>query len=144
MLLRTVPFRTFDAFDQFFGQATGTTGSRGSAAPLDAYRDGDTFFVEIDLPGVDPASIDATVDRNVLTVSAERTRVEREGVRRVISERPSGTVTRRLVLGDSLDTERLEASYDAGVLTLRIPVAEKAQPRKIEIGTAQRELSTAQ
>jgi HSP20 family protein len=140
MLLRTAPFRTFDGFDQFFGSAA----VRGAAAPLDAYRDGDTFFVEIDLPGVDPATIDATVDRNVLTVRAERTRTEREGVRRVISERPTGTVTRRLVLGDSLDTDRLEASYDAGVLTLSIPVAEKAKPRKIEIGVAQRELAAAQ
>lgn len=141
MLLRTAPFRDFDAFtSQFFDN---TAVRRGAGAPLDAYRDGDTFFVEIDLPGVDPASIDATVDRNVLTVRAERTRVEREGVRRVITERVTGTVTRRLVLGDSLDTDRLEASYDAGVLTLSIPVAEKARPRKIEISTAQRELASA-
>ena len=138
MLLRTTPLRTFDALDQFFGTAV-----RAAAAPLDAYRAGDTFYVEIDLPGVDPATIDATVDRNVLTVRAERTRTEREGVRRVITERATGAVTRRLVLGDSLDTDRLEASYDAGVLTLSIPVAEKARPRKIEIGTAQRELATA-
>ncbi|GAA4251376.1 Hsp20/alpha crystallin family protein [Dactylosporangium darangshiense] len=139
MLLRTAPFRGFDAFDQFFAGA----GVRAAGAPLDAYRDGDAFFVEIDLPGVDPASIDATVDGNVLTVRAERTRTQREGVRRVITERPTGTVTRRLVLGDALDTDRLEATYDAGVLTLRIPVAEKARPRKIEIGTTQRELATA-
>ncbi|MEU7868680.1 Hsp20/alpha crystallin family protein [Dactylosporangium sp. NPDC049140] len=140
MLLRTAPFRSFDSFDQFFGSPV----RGGVAAPLDAYRDGDTFFVEIDLPGVDPATIDATVDRNVLTVRAERTRTEREGVRRVIAERPTGTVTRRLVLGDSLDTERLEAAYDAGVLTLSIPVAEQAKPRKIEISTTQRELAAAQ
>jgi len=139
MLLRTAPFRSFDAFDQFFGSSA----VRTAAAPLDAYRDGDTFFVEIDLPGVDPASIDATVDRNVLTVRAERTRARREGVRPVISERATGTVTRRLVLGDTLDTDRLEASYDAGVLTLSIPVIEKARPRKIEISTGQRELVEA-
>ena len=138
MLPRTAQFRTFDALDQFFGSA-----ARTAAAPLDAYRDGDTFYVEIDLPGVDPATIDATVDRNVLTVRAQRTRVEREGVRRVITERATGTVARRLVLGDSLDTDRLEASYDAGVLTLSIPVAEKARPRKIEISTAHRELASA-
>jgi HSP20 family protein len=141
MLLRTAPFRSFEAFDQFFGSPA-VRG--GVGAPLDAYRDGDTFFVQIDLPGVDPATIDATVDRNVLTVTAERTRAEREGVRRIITERPTGTVTRRLVLGDSLDTDRLEASYDAGVLTLSIPVTEKAKPRKIEIATAQHELATAQ
>jgi HSP20 family protein len=139
MLLRTAPFRGFDAFDQLFNNAGGRVGG----APLDAYRHGDTFFVEIDLPGVDPASIDATVDGNVLTVRAERTRTQPEGVRRIISERPTGTVTRRLVLGDALDTDRLEASYDAGVLTLSVPVAEKARPRKIEIGGAQRELADA-
>ena len=138
MLLRTAPFRDFDAFaGQFFDAR------RTATAPLDAYRDGDTFYVEIDLPGVDPASIDATVDRNVLTVRAERTRAEREGLRRVITERATGTVTRRLVLGDSLDTDRLEAAYDAGVLTLSIPVTEKARPRKIEISTANRELASA-
>ena len=92
MLLRTAPLRGFDAFDQFFS-ATGTR--PGVAAPLDAYRHGDTFFVEIDLPGVDPASIDATVDGNVLTVRAERTRTQREGVHRFITERVTGTVTRR-------------------------------------------------
>ncbi|MGI5237386.1 Hsp20/alpha crystallin family protein [Dactylosporangium sp. CA-139066] len=140
MLLRTAPFRGFDAFDQFFN----TAGVRaGGTAPLDAYRDGDTFFVEIDLPGVDPASIDATVDGNVLTVKAERKRAEREGVRRIVTERATGAVTRRLILGDALDTDRLAASYDAGVLTLSIPVAEKARPRKIEIGTTQRELANA-
>ncbi|GAA2618352.1 Hsp20/alpha crystallin family protein [Dactylosporangium fulvum] len=139
MLLRTAPFRDFDTFaGQFFDSTR-----RGASAPLDAYRDGDTFYVEIDLPGVDPASIDATVDRNVLTVRAERTRAQREGLRRVITERATGTVTRRLVLGDSLDTDRLEANYDNGVLTLSIPVAEKARPRKIEIGTANRELASA-
>ncbi|GIJ44218.1 hypothetical protein Val02_11040 [Virgisporangium aliadipatigenens] len=112
-----------------------------SAAPLDAYRAGDVFFVHIDLPGVDPATIDATVDRKVLTVRAERTRTLPEGAERFLTERPSGTVTRRLLLGDSLDTERLDAEYDAGVLTLRIPVAERAKPRKIEIG--RRELANA-
>jgi HSP20 family protein len=141
MLLRTAPFRGFDAFDQFFGGAGGRAGV--AAAPLDAYRDGDTYFVEIDLPGVDPASIDATVDGNVLTVQAKRTRTEREGLRRIVTERASGTVARRLYLGEGLDTERLEASYDAGVLTLSVPVAEKARPRKIEIGTSQRELANA-
>jgi HSP20 family protein len=118
MLLRTASF-----FD---------TNAR-PAAPLDAYRAGDVFFVHIDLPGVDPATIDATVDHRVLTVRAERTRPQPEGVERYVSERPTGTVTRRLLLGDSLDPERLDAQYDAGVLTLRIPVAERAKPRKIEI-----------
>ncbi|MET7397082.1 Hsp20/alpha crystallin family protein [Dactylosporangium sp. NPDC005572] len=131
MLLRTVPFDTAAVF------------AANHRAPLDAYRDGDTFYVEIDLPGVDPATIDATVDRNVLTVRAERTRAQRDGLRRVITERPTGTVTRRLVLGESLDTEHLAANYDNGVLTLSIPVAEKSRPRKIEIGTPNRELASA-
>lgn len=112
------------------------------AAPLDAYRAGDVFFVHIDLPGVDPSTIDATVDRNVLTVRAERATTRPEGAQRVVSERPTGTVTRRLLLGDTLDTERLDAEYDAGVLTLRIPVAERAKPRKIEI-VSRRELANA-
>jgi HSP20 family protein len=112
------------------------------AAPLDAYRAGDLFFVHIDLPGVDPSTIDATVDRNVLTVRAERATTRPEDAQRFVSERPTGTVTRRLLLGDSLDTERLDAEYDAGVLTLRIPVAERAKPRKIEI-VDRRELAHA-
>jgi HSP20 family protein len=139
MLLRNDPFREFDRLTtRVFDTAT-----RSSGARLDAYRDGDTFYIDIDLPGVDPASIDVTVDRNVLTVRAERRRVQREGVERLISERPMGTVVRRLVLSDILDTDRLEARYDAGVLTLTIPVIEQAKPRRIEISTGDRELAAA-
>ncbi len=125
MVLRTDPFRDLA---RVFDQAP-----RAAVAPLDAYRDGDLITVEIDLPGVDPAGIDVTVDRNVLTVRAERVRPAREGVRRLVAERATGTVTRRLVLADTLDTDRLTAGYDNGVLTLTVPVAEKAKPRKIEI-----------
>jgi HSP20 family protein len=129
MLLRSDPFRDVDRLTaRVFDTTARTTGAR-----LDAYRDGDTFYIDIDLPGVDPASIDVTVDRNVLTVRAERRRTERDGIERLVSERPMGTVTRRLVLADSLDTDRLEASYDNGVLTLRIPVTERAKPRKVEV-----------
>jgi HSP20 family protein len=129
MLLRSDPFRDVDRLTaRVFDTTARTTGAR-----LDAYRDGDTFYIDIDLPGVDPASIDVTVDRNVLTVRAERRRTERDGIERLVSERPMGTVTRRLVLADTLDTDRLEASYDNGVLTLRIPVAERAKPRKVEV-----------
>ena len=139
MLLRNDPFREFDRLTtRVFDTAT-----RSSGARLDAYRDGDTFYIDIDLPGVDPASIDVTVDRNVLTVRAERRRVQREGVERLVSERPMGTVVRRLVLSDILDTDRLEARYDAGVLTLTIPVIEQAKPRRIEISTGDRELAAA-
>jgi HSP20 family protein len=119
------------------------TATRTAGARLDAYRDGDAFFIDIDLPGVDPASIDVTVDRNVLSVRAERVRGDREGVQRLVSERPMGTFTRQLVLGDTLDTDQLEADYDAGVLTLSIPVTEKAKPRKIEVGAGSRELANA-
>lgn len=138
MLLRNDPFRDFDRLT-----ARVFDTSRSSGARLDAYRDGDVFVIDIDLPGVEPADIDVTIDRNVLTVRAQRRRVEREGVQRLVTERSMGTVTRRLVLSDTLDTDRLEASYDAGVLTLRIPVLERANARKIEVATANRELANA-
>lgn len=139
MLLRNDPFREFDRLTtRVFDTAT-----RSSGARLDAYRDGDTFYIDIDLPGVEPASIDVTVDRRVLTVRAERRPAQRDGVERLISERPMGTVTRRLVLADSLDTDHLEARYEAGVLTLSIPVIEKSQPRRVEITTGDRELAAA-
>jgi HSP20 family protein len=100
---------------------------------LDAYRDGDHFYAAFDLPGVDPDTIDCTVERNVLTVRAERRRPSGDGVELVAAERPMGTFTRRLFLGDTLDTDKLEAGYEHGVLTLRIPVAERAKPRRVTI-----------
>jgi HSP20 family protein len=132
MLLRTATVRDLDRLTaRVFDSA-----ARGSGARLDAYRDGDNFVIDIDLPGVDPASIDVTVDRKVLTVRAERKRAEREGLRLLVAERPMGTVTRQVFLSDSLDTDRLEARYDNGVLTLTIPVIEAAKPRKFEIAAA--------
>jgi HSP20 family protein len=129
MLLRSATVRDLDRLTaRVFDTAT-----RSSGARLDAYRDGDTFYIDIDLPGVDPASIDVTVDRKVLTVRAERKRVEREGLQFVVAERPMGTFTRQVFLSDSLDTDRLEAKYDNGVLALSIPVTERAKPRKVEI-----------
>ncbi|MFI5893605.1 Hsp20/alpha crystallin family protein [Actinoplanes sp. NPDC051513] len=107
--------------------------SRNTGARLDAYRIDDTFHIDIDLPGVDPAGIDITVDRKVLTVRAERKRVEGENVKYVVAERPVGTVSRQVFLSETLDTDRLEAKHENGVLTLSIPVKEKAAPRKIEI-----------
>ncbi|GAA2542405.1 Hsp20/alpha crystallin family protein [Winogradskya consettensis] len=109
------------------------TATRNAGARLDAYRDGDTFVIDIDLPGVDPAGIDISVDRKVLTVRAERKRVEREGVKYVVAERPTGAVSRQVFLSESLDTDRLEARYENGVLNLSIPVTEKAKPRKFEV-----------
>ncbi len=132
MLMRTDPFRELEQWtQQLFGQQ-GTRG-RPTVIPMDAYREGEQFVVHFDLPGVDPASIDIGVERNVLTVKAERKPTTGDGLEVQVAERPSGVYSRQLFLGEALDTEHIEASYDAGVLTLRIPVAEQAKPRKIEI-----------
>lgn len=101
--------------------------------PMDAYRRGDEFVVSFDLPGVDPGTIDLTVEQNILTIKAERRFEGREGDQVIAAERPHGAFTRQLFLGDTLDAERLEATYATGVLTLRIPVAEVAKPRKVPI-----------
>jgi HSP20 family protein len=129
MLLRTTdPFRDFDRLAQ---QILGTT-NRPAVMPMDAWREGDRFVIEFDLPGVAPDSIDLDVERNVLTVRAER--MARNGDWEALaSERPRGVFSRQLVLGDNLDLDRIEAAYDAGVLRLTVPVAEKAKPRKIRL-----------
>jgi HSP20 family protein len=133
MLMRTDPFRELDRLSrQVFG-ADGTL-ARPSLMPMDAWRDGDTFHVEFDLPGVDPESIDLDVERNVVTVKAERP-VRGGDVEMLAAERPRGVFSRQLILGDNLDTEQISASYDSGVLTLEIPVAERAKPRKIAVAT---------
>jgi HSP20 family protein len=129
MLLRSATVRDLDRLTaRVFDSAT-----RSSGARLDAYRIDDTFHIDIDLPGVDPAGIDITVDNKVLTVRAERKRVEGENVRYLVAERPTGPASRQVFLSDTLDTDRLDARYENGVLTLRIPVREKAEPRKIEV-----------
>jgi len=102
---------------------------------MDAYRRGENFFVHIDLPGVDPSSVDLSVEKNVLVVKAQRAWQRQEGDEWLVAERPQGTYSRQLFLGDTLDPEHIEASYHDGVLTLRIPVAERAKPRRIEINT---------
>ncbi len=130
MLMRTDPFRELDRLAQ---QVLGTA-ARPAAMPMDAWRDGDTFEVEFDLPGVSPDSINLDVERNVVTVRAERPALD--GAKEMLaSERPRGVFSRQLVLGENLDTEHIQASYNTGVLTLRIPVAERAKPRKISIST---------
>jgi HSP20 family protein len=135
MLMRTDPFRELDRLtQQVFGQL-GTT-ARPAVMPMDAWRQGDEFHVEFDLPGVDPKSVALDVERNVLTVKAERPPLDGEH-ELIAAERPRGVFSRQLILGDNLDTDRVEASYEAGVLRLRIPVAEKAKPRKIEINQAE-------
>jgi HSP20 family protein len=134
MLLRTAdPFRELDRLAQQLSGVTGTT-NRPAVMPMDAWREGDVFVLDFDLPGVAPESIDIDVERNVLTVRAER--VARNGDWEMLaSERPRGLFSRQLVLGDNLDLDRIEAGYHDGVLRLRIPVAEKAKPRKIEVRT---------
>jgi HSP20 family protein len=129
MLLRTAdPFRDID---RLAGQLLGTT-NRPAVMPMDAWREGDVFQIAFDLPGVAQESIDLDVERNVLTVRAER--VSHNGDWEMLaSERPHGMFSRQLVLGDNLDLERIEARYDGGVLRLSIPVAERAKPRRIEI-----------
>ncbi|WAX55784.1 HSP20 family small heat-shock protein [Jatrophihabitans cynanchi] len=133
MLMRTDPFRELDRLTQQVLGANGTL-ARPAVMPMDAWREGDTFHVEFDLPGVNPESIDLDVERNVVTVKAERP--TRDGNAEMIAaERPRGVFSRQLILGDNLDTQHIEASYDAGVLTLLIPVAEQAKPRKIVISS---------
>jgi HSP20 family protein len=129
MLLRTAdPFRDID---RLAGQLWGTT-NRPAVMPMDAWREGDVFQIEFDLPGVSRESIDLDVERNVLTVRAERLPGNGDW-EMLASERPRGMFSRQLVLGDNLDLDRIEARYDAGVLRLSIPVAERAKPRRIEI-----------
>ncbi|WP_457974595.1 Hsp20/alpha crystallin family protein [Arthrobacter sp. D1-17] len=128
-MLMSDPFRQLDRLtQQVFG-----TAARPAAMALDAWREGNEFVVAVDLPGVDTESIDVDVDQNVLSIRAECPHKAGDGVEYIAAERPHGVFSRQLILGETLDTENVKAAYDGGVLTLRIPVAEKAQPRKIEI-----------
>src|SRR5919202_1765723 len=126
----------FRMLDQLAGRGGSVTGSPLTGMPMDAYRVGDKFVAHFDLPGVDPGSIDLSVEGTTLTVSAERSVPQLENAEWAIAERPYGSYTRQLVLGRSLDTDRLEASYHDGVLTVSIPVAEKAKARKITVSRA--------
>lgn len=141
MLMRTDPFRDLDRLTQ---QVFGTV-ARPAAMPMDAYRKGTDFYVHFDLPGIDPDSIDLEVEQNVLTVKAERTPMAAEGAEMIVSERPVGTFTRQLFLGETLDAEGIAADYHSGVLTLTIPVREAAKPRKLSITSsdADKQLASA-
>lgn len=132
MLMRTDPFRDLDRFTQ---QVFGTV-ARPAAVPMDAYRKGTDFYVHFDLPGINPDSIDLTVEQNVLTVRAERTPMAADRAETIVSERPMGTFTRQLFLGETLDADAIVADYHSGVLTLTIPVSEAAKPRKLAITTS--------
>jgi HSP20 family protein len=131
MLMRTDPFRELEQLTQ---QVLGTT-ARPAAMPMDAWQEGEEFVVAFDLPGVEVDSVDIDVERNVLTVRAERRSPTDENTELIAAERPRGVFSRQLILGDALDADAVKAGYDAGVLTLRIPMAEKAKPRRIRIET---------
>ena len=134
MLMRSDPFRELDRLTQ---QVFGTEGTlaRPAVMPMDAWRDGDTFHVEFDLPGINLDSIDLDVERNVVTVKAERP-ARASDAELIAAERPRGIFSRQLILGDNLDTEHVAAHYEGGVLRLRIPVAEQAKPRKVLVSNA--------
>lgn len=133
MLMRTDPFRELDRLtQQVFG-----TAARPAAMPMDAWQEDGEFVVAFDLPGVNVDSVDLDIERNVLTVKAERRDPTQPHVELIAAERPRGVFSRQLILGDTLDTEKVKAHYSDGVLTLRIPVLEKAKPRKIEISHTQ-------
>ncbi|MET7995909.1 Hsp20/alpha crystallin family protein [Amycolatopsis sp. NPDC005232] len=130
-LMRFDPFRDLERLTE---QAM--VGARGPRAmPIEAFRRGDQFIVALDLPGVDPGDVDVTVERNVVTVRARRAPLRREGDELVVDERPQGEFSRQFFLGDNLDSTRLSAEVDHGVLVLGIPVAEASKPRKVEIGS---------
>ena len=136
----------FDPFHELDRMAEQVLSERRSGSarsfPLDAYRRDDRFFVHLDLPGVDPDAIELTCEQNVLTIRAERIFETQEGDELVVVERPQGTFTRQLFVSEALDTDRIAANYDRGVLTLELPVAEQAKPRRIEIGGGERRPET--
>jgi HSP20 family protein len=135
MLMRTDPFRDFDRL----AEAVLGTRARPAVMPMEAYREDAEFVIHLDVPGVSADSIELTAEQNILTVHAERKPPLGESAERVVDERTYGVFSRQVFLGDTLDAEGLSADYDAGVLTLRIPVAEKAKPRRIEVnGTSER------
>jgi HSP20 family protein len=140
MLMRTDPFRELDRLtQQVFG-----TAARPAAMPMDAYRQGDSFYIQLDLPGVSADSITLTVEQNVLTVRAERVPVQADGAQPIVAERPYGTFSRQVFLGETLDADKIAADYAAGVLTLTIPVHENAKPRNIHVTSSdQRQAVTA-
>ena len=136
MVMRFDPFRELDRLTE---NVWNTNNRRTTAAvmPIDAYRSGDRFLVHFDLPGIDPATVDLTVEKNVLTVRAERSASWGPDAELIVAERPQGSFSRQLFLAETLDTDRVEASYDGGVLTVTIPVAEAAKPRKVAVGTSE-------
>jgi HSP20 family protein len=136
MLMRFDPFADFDRLSR---QVLGA--NRTSFMPADAYRIGDRFYLHLDLPGIDPDSVDITVEKNTLTIAAERRWERDEETQVMLAERPQGSFSRQFFLGESLDADQIEAGYDHGVLTVTIPVAETTKARKIEVGSAQKAIT---
>lgn len=128
MLMRFEPFQEFDRRTEEL-----LSGRRTRQIPVDAYRRGNDFKIHLDLPGVDPGSIDLTVEKDVLTVQATRTWTAAEDDQVAVQERIQGVFKRQLLLGEGLDRDHVAATYEDGVLTITIPVAEQAKPRKVEI-----------
>ena len=136
MGLNCDPFREFDRLAaQMLGGGTGAAGAP-MAMPMDLYRSGEHFVLHFDLAGVDPGSIDVNVDGSQLTIRAERSPRTDEEVQWLRRERPTGTFERRLTLGESLNLDAIEATFHGGVLTLTIPVAEHAKPRRIQVNAS--------
>jgi HSP20 family protein len=133
MVMRFDPFRELDRLSSDVWQSANRRSS-ATVMPIDAYRQGDSFLVHFDIPGVDPESVELTVEKNVLTVRAERGASWGADAELIVAERPQGSFSRQIFLAETLDSERIEASYDAGVLSVRIPVAEAAKPRRVSIG----------
>jgi HSP20 family protein len=139
-ILRYDPFRELDRIaEQLSG---GQTSGGARSFPMDAYRRGDRFYIHLDLPGVDPNSIELTCERNVLSIEAERSYPRESGDQVIVSERPQGQFRRQLLVGDALDTDQIKADYQSGVLTIEVPVAEQAKPRRINIGGGEDEPQT--
>jgi HSP20 family protein len=130
---------SFDPFSQLdrIAQSVFDTSRQPRVMPIDLFREGDRYVLNADLPGADPASVDVDVDGHLLTIRAQRSVADREGSRWLVQERPAGAYLRQFTIGDDVDTERISASYDNGVLSVMIPVAERAKPRKIEVESAQ-------
>jgi len=133
MLVRFDPFRDFDRLTQHVWGSP----ARAAVVPVDAYRQGDHFVLRFDLPGISPDSVELTVEKNVLSLSGERSWEPGEDTKVLFSERPQGSFTRQLYLGEALDTDRIDASWENGVLTVTIPLAQKTRPRRVEITTGQ-------
>lgn len=142
MLLQNSPFRELDALFNL-GNDPRSTHVAARPMPMDAYRRGDNVWVHLDLPGITADSIDISVERNVLTVAAERDYEPQEGDRVYFDERHQGAFRRQVSLGEGLDADNIEADYTDGVLSLRIPVVPQAKPRKITVNAGQTALDTS-